>query len=156
MDYVRICVLPFESIEKSLSIVQEIKPKQHSGERGGDVGTKETVGRGPRNEKNNNQAGSMSNTQVRLLKDQLIRAKVYLSLTATRNNAHFIRELRQRIKEVQRALGDATKDSELPRKYVFLYSKTRCGELCSVFSIPFSVNHLFLTYVDHLVQVQCP
>ncbi|KMT04347.1 hypothetical protein BVRB_8g184210 [Beta vulgaris subsp. vulgaris] len=93
----------------------EIKPKQHSGERGGDVGTKETVGRGPRNEKNNNQAGSMSNTQVRLLKDQLIRAKVYLSLTATRNNAHFIRELRQRIKEVQRALGDATKDSELPR-----------------------------------------
>lgn len=54
--------------------------------------------------------------RVRLLKDQLIRGKVYLSLSATRNNAHFIRELRLRMKEVQRAVGAATKDSELPRK----------------------------------------
>ncbi|KAJ8435479.1 hypothetical protein Cgig2_033218 [Carnegiea gigantea] len=51
---------------------------------------------------------------VQYIKDQLIRAKVYLSLTATRNNAHFIRELRQRIKELQKAFGDATTDSELP------------------------------------------
>lgn len=53
--------------------------------------------------------------RVRQLKDQLIKAKVYLSLPATRNNANFVRELRLRIKEVQRALGDATKDSDLPR-----------------------------------------
>lgn len=53
--------------------------------------------------------------RVRQLKDQLIRAKVYLSLSATRNNPHFIRELRLRIKEVQRALGEATKDSDLSR-----------------------------------------
>lgn len=53
--------------------------------------------------------------RVQQLKDQLIRAKVFLSLSATRNNAHFIRELRARMKEVQRALGDATKDSELPK-----------------------------------------
>lgn len=52
---------------------------------------------------------------VRQLKDQLIRARVYLSLSALKNNPHFIRELRLRMKEVQRALGDATKDSELPR-----------------------------------------
>lgn len=56
--------------------------------------------------------------RVRQLKDQLIRAKVYLSLPATRNNPHFTRELRLRVKEVQRAVGDATKDSDLPRKYV--------------------------------------
>lgn len=55
------------------------------------------------------------NSRVRYMKDQLIRARVYLSLSATRNNAHFIRELRQRMKEVQKALGDATKDSDLPR-----------------------------------------
>lgn len=55
------------------------------------------------------------------LKDQIIRAKVYISLASTRNNAHFIRELRSRMKEVQRALGDITKDSELPRKLVSLF-----------------------------------
>ncbi|XP_071736214.1 probable galacturonosyltransferase 4 [Rutidosis leptorrhynchoides] len=54
-------------------------------------------------------------TRVRYLKDQLIRARVYLSLSATRTNAQFNRELRLRMKEVQRALGDATKDSDLPK-----------------------------------------
>ncbi|KAF5760408.1 putative polygalacturonate 4-alpha-galacturonosyltransferase [Helianthus annuus] len=53
--------------------------------------------------------------RVRYLKDQLIRARVYLSLTATRTNAQFSRELRTRVKEVQRALGDATKDTDLPK-----------------------------------------
>lgn len=56
--------------------------------------------------------------RVRHLKDQLVRARVYLSLPSTRNNPHFTRELRVRMKEVQRAVGDASKDSELPRKYV--------------------------------------
>ncbi|XP_020092420.1 probable galacturonosyltransferase 4 isoform X3 [Ananas comosus] len=56
-------------------------------------------------------------SRIRHIKDQLIRAKVYLSLAATRTNAHFIRELRARIKDMQRTLGDATKDSELLRNY---------------------------------------
>lgn len=58
---------------------------------------------------------ALPNARVRQLKDQLIRAKVYLSLPGTRNNPHLTRELRLRIKEVQRALGDASKDSELPK-----------------------------------------
>ncbi|KAG2688746.1 hypothetical protein I3760_09G109800 [Carya illinoinensis] len=58
---------------------------------------------------------AMPDARVRQLKDLLIRARVYLSLQATRNNPHFSRELRGRIKEVQRALGDASKDSELGR-----------------------------------------
>ncbi|VVB08310.1 unnamed protein product [Arabis nemorensis] len=57
----------------------------------------------------------MPDAQVRHLKDQLIRAKVYLSLPAAKANAHFVRELRLRIKEVQRVLGDASKDSDLPK-----------------------------------------
>ncbi|KAK6917905.1 Glycosyl transferase, family 8 [Dillenia turbinata] len=57
----------------------------------------------------------LPDVRVRQLKDQLIRAKVYLSLALIRNNPHFTRELRLRMKEVQRALGDATKDSDLPR-----------------------------------------
>lgn len=58
---------------------------------------------------------TVPDARVRQLKDQLIRAKVYLSLPATKGNAHFVRELRLRIKEVQRVLGDASKDSDLPK-----------------------------------------
>ncbi|XP_062013719.1 probable galacturonosyltransferase 4 isoform X3 [Rosa rugosa] len=65
-------------------------------------------------EKNNHET-TIPDGRVRHLKDQLIRAKVYLSLPATRNNPHFTREIRLRIKEVQRALADASKDSDLPR-----------------------------------------
>ncbi|XP_057464019.1 probable galacturonosyltransferase 4 [Actinidia eriantha] len=64
--------------------------------------------------KQNDQA-VLPDARVRQLKDQLIRGRVYLSLSATRNNPHFMRELRLRMKEVQRALGYATKDSELPK-----------------------------------------
>lgn len=73
-----------------------------------------------RTEKQNGQT-VFPDALVRQLKDQLIRAKLYLSLSGTRNNPQFIRELRLRMKEVQRALGDATKDSELPRKLVYYF-----------------------------------
>ncbi|KAK4386775.1 putative galacturonosyltransferase 4 [Sesamum angolense] len=75
-------------------------------------------------EKQNEQT-VLPDARVRQLKDQLIQAKLYLSLSATRNNAHFIRELRLRMKEVHRALGDATKDSELPRN---AYDKLKAME----------------------------
>ncbi|KAJ0434540.1 putative polygalacturonate 4-alpha-galacturonosyltransferase [Helianthus annuus] len=57
----------------------------------------------------------LADSRVRYLKDQLIRARVYLSLSSTRNNAQFNRELRARMKDVQRALGDASKDTDLPK-----------------------------------------
>lgn len=56
----------------------------------------------------------LSDGRVRYLKDQLIRARVYLSLSATRTNTQFNRELRIRMKDVQKVLGDATNDSHLP------------------------------------------
>ncbi|TKY53884.1 galacturonosyltransferase 4 [Spatholobus suberectus] len=56
-----------------------------------------------------------SDARVRQLKDQLIQAKVYLSLQAVRNSPHLTRELRLRVKEVSRTLGDVSKDSDLPR-----------------------------------------
>ncbi|KAJ6756848.1 HEXOSYLTRANSFERASE [Salix purpurea] len=58
---------------------------------------------------------AMPDARVRQFRDQLIRARVYLSLPATKNNPHFTRELRMRVKEVQRVLVDATKDSDLPK-----------------------------------------
>ncbi|KAJ6921284.1 hypothetical protein NC652_015247 [Populus alba x Populus x berolinensis] len=51
----------------------------------------------------------------RQLRDRLIKASVYLSLPATKNNLRFTRELRMRIKEVQRVLGYAIKDSDMPK-----------------------------------------
>ncbi|XP_010495019.1 PREDICTED: probable galacturonosyltransferase 4 isoform X2 [Camelina sativa] len=68
---------------------------------------------GAKKEKINNVL--LPDAQVRHLKDQLIRAKVYLSLPSAKANPHFVRELRLRVKEVQRALADASKDSDLPK-----------------------------------------
>ncbi|GAB4830715.1 Probable galacturonosyltransferase 4 [Ancistrocladus abbreviatus] len=104
----------FEKSTKRIISKQAIKEEQETGQKPAENHTKEIVTQKVRTRKNDDQM-SMPNAQVRYLKDQLVRAKVYLSLAATRNNAHFVRELRQRMKEVQRALGDATKDSELPR-----------------------------------------
>ncbi|XP_061344336.1 probable galacturonosyltransferase 4 [Gastrolobium bilobum] len=56
-----------------------------------------------------------SDARVQRIKDQLIQAKVYLSFPVVKSNPHLTRELRLRIKEVSRTLGDASKDSELPR-----------------------------------------
>ncbi|KAK7303464.1 hypothetical protein RJT34_14371 [Clitoria ternatea] len=56
-----------------------------------------------------------SDARVQKLKDQLIQARVYLSLPVLRTNPQLIRELRLRVKEVLRTLGDASKDSDLPR-----------------------------------------
>lgn len=61
-----------------------------------------------------------SDARVKQLKDQLIQAKVYLSLPVVKSNPHLTRELRLRVKEVSRTLGEAIKDSDLPRKYVHL------------------------------------
>ncbi|KAH1208805.1 hypothetical protein AAZX31_15G117800 [Glycine max] len=56
-----------------------------------------------------------SDARVKQLKDQLIQAKVYLSLPVVKSNPHLTRELRLRVKEVSRTLGDASKDSDLPK-----------------------------------------
>ncbi|KAG0475277.1 hypothetical protein HPP92_014963 [Vanilla planifolia] len=68
---------------------------------------------------------TVSDARVRQLKDELIKARVFQGLTSTKSNPHFVRELRTRIREVQRALGDATKDSELSKN---AYEKLRALE----------------------------
>eukprot|EP00252_Welwitschia_mirabilis_P000449 TRINITY_DN10445_c0_g1_i1.p1 TRINITY_DN10445_c0_g1~~TRINITY_DN10445_c0_g1_i1.p1 ORF type:complete len:461 (-),score=61.29 TRINITY_DN10445_c0_g1_i1:982-2364(-) len=57
----------------------------------------------------------MPDVLVRQIRDQLIRARVYLNLSPIRQNARYSRELRVRLKELQRTVGEATKDSDLPR-----------------------------------------
>jgi hypothetical protein len=86
--------------------------------------------------------------RVRQMKDQLIRARVYLGLSATRTNPHYIKELRLRIRDVQRALGEATKDSDLPKKYashpfLIVYTNLFCSS---------STNYIPLI---HLMPLMC-
>lgn len=58
----------------------------------------------------------LPDTRIRNIKDQLIKAKVYLGLGSIRANSQYLKDLRQRIREIQKALGDASKDSDLPKK----------------------------------------
>ncbi|KAG6504478.1 probable galacturonosyltransferase 4 [Zingiber officinale] len=60
-------------------------------------------------------SSGLSLAKVQQFKDQLIRAKVYLSLSPSRTYPEFIRELRARVREVEHTLGDATNDTELPK-----------------------------------------
>ncbi|KAK9146495.1 hypothetical protein Sjap_006398 [Stephania japonica] len=57
----------------------------------------------------------VNDERVREMRDQLIQARAYLSLAPPNSNSPLVKELRLRIKEVERSLGDATKDSNLPR-----------------------------------------
>ncbi|EES13695.1 hypothetical protein BDA96_07G112100 [Sorghum bicolor] len=55
----------------------------------------------------------LPDVRIRNIKDQLIKAKVYLGLGSIRANSQYLKDLRQRIREVQKVLGDASKDSDL-------------------------------------------
>lgn len=52
---------------------------------------------------------------VRLMRDQIIMARVYFSIATMKNKTNMAHELQNRIKESRRALGDATTDNDLNR-----------------------------------------
>ncbi|XP_002980359.2 polygalacturonate 4-alpha-galacturonosyltransferase [Selaginella moellendorffii] len=56
-----------------------------------------------------------SDNLVRLMREQLIMARVYASIAQSRNNLRLLRDLKLRIRETTRALGDANLDSDLSR-----------------------------------------
>lgn len=61
-------------------------------------------------------SGDMPDAKIRQFRDQLIRAKVFLSLPSSKTYPEFIRDLRVQMRDTERTLGDATLDSELPKK----------------------------------------
>ncbi|KAJ1702468.1 hypothetical protein LUZ63_002247 [Rhynchospora breviuscula] len=77
-------------------------------------------------DKGSSKTVTLPNSLVLQLRDQLIRAKVYLALGSSRSHPTFIRELRARMREIQRVLGDATRDSDLPNN---AYDKLKAMEL---------------------------
>lgn len=54
-----------------------------------------------------------SDVTVRLMRDQMIMARVYLSIAKMKNKLDLCQELLARLKESQRALGEATVDTDL-------------------------------------------
>ena len=56
-----------------------------------------------------------ADANVRLMRDQMIMARIYSVLAKSRDKLDLYRELLARIKESQRSLGEATADSDLPK-----------------------------------------
>lgn len=62
------------------------------------------------------QSRKVMDENVKQMKDQVIRAKVYLKFASPGNNSQLVKELKLRIKELERVVGDATKDSDLSKR----------------------------------------
>ncbi|CAA7023004.1 unnamed protein product [Microthlaspi erraticum] len=56
-----------------------------------------------------------SDSNVRLMRDQVIMARVYSGIAKLKNKNDLLQELQARIKDSQRVLGESTSDSDLPR-----------------------------------------
>ncbi|EMS50352.1 Alpha-1,4-galacturonosyltransferase 1 [Triticum urartu] len=56
-----------------------------------------------------------ADANVRLMRDQMIMARIYSVLAKSRDKLDLYRELLARIKESQRSLGEATADADLPK-----------------------------------------
>lgn len=54
-----------------------------------------------------------SDSTVRLMRDQMIMARVYISIAKMKNRLDLQQELQIRLKESQRAVGEAMADSDL-------------------------------------------
>lgn len=57
-----------------------------------------------------------SDSTVRLIRDQIIMARVYLSIATMKNQTDLAQALQNRLKESQHTLGDTTSDSDLSRR----------------------------------------
>ncbi|KAJ8450164.1 hypothetical protein Cgig2_033358 [Carnegiea gigantea] len=56
-----------------------------------------------------------TDSTIRLIRDQIIMARVYISLAKMKNKLDLLQELQSQLKETQRALGDVTADADLPK-----------------------------------------
>jgi alpha-1,4-galacturonosyltransferase len=59
-----------------------------------------------------------SDSTVRLMRDQIIMARVYSALAKSKNKSDLYQKLQTRIKESQRAVGDASADAGLHHRCV--------------------------------------
>lgn len=57
-----------------------------------------------------------TDSTVRLMRDQIIMARVYIGIAKMKNKLELSQELQHRLKESQRALGETTTDADLSRR----------------------------------------
>ena len=57
-----------------------------------------------------------SDSNVRLMRDQMIMARVYSSIAKRKNEINLYQELLARLKDSQRALGEANTDEDLHKR----------------------------------------
>lgn len=57
-----------------------------------------------------------SDSTVRLMRDQMIMARVYISIATMKNKTDLVRELQNRLKESHHALGDTNTDADLSHR----------------------------------------
>ena len=68
------------------------------------------------------QGTRMVDETVKEMKDQVIRARAYLNFTPTNSSSHFVKELKLRMRELERAVSQSTKDSRVSRRYGIFYN----------------------------------
>jgi alpha-1,4-galacturonosyltransferase len=73
-----------------------------------------------------------SDTTVRLMRDQMIMARVYLALAKTNNKNDIYQELQTRLKESQRTLGEATMDADLHHRQVLVSTSIGVPDLSCI------------------------
>lgn len=87
-----------------------------------------------------------ADSRVRLMRDQMIMARIYSVLAKYRDKLDLYQELLARLNESQRSLGEATADAELPKRWCLLrLSRPK-----------FSVLLISLSVLIHLIfNLQC-
>lgn len=73
-----------------------------------------------------------SDTTVRLMRDQMIMARVYIALAKSNNKNDIYQELQTRLKESQRTLGEATMDADLHHRQVLVYTNIVVPDLSCI------------------------
>uniref|UniRef100_A0A0E0LWE7 Hexosyltransferase n=1 Tax=Oryza punctata TaxID=4537 RepID=A0A0E0LWE7_ORYPU len=89
---------------------------------------------------------------IRVLRDQLKRARAYIGSLSSRGNHGFIKDLRRRMRDIQQALSGATSDKQLPKKYYLSHRYTKFftvgisdDDLCLVSGVHGRIREMELT-----------
>lgn len=82
-----------------------------------------------------------STAKIWEMEDQLVMAKAYVHFSSSNSNTHLVRELKLRIKEIDRVLSHANKDSDLFTRYLIFLANCKLEKVDCVQS--YLLNHYY-------------
>uniref|UniRef100_A0A0E0AX31 Hexosyltransferase n=1 Tax=Oryza glumipatula TaxID=40148 RepID=A0A0E0AX31_9ORYZ len=101
---------------------------------------------------NTSHSTASPDSTIRVLRDQLKRARTYIGFLSSRGNHGFIKDLRRRMRDIQQALSGATNDKQLPKKYYLSHRYTKFftvgisdDDLCLVSGVHGRIREMELT-----------